>query len=105
MVQPSESKYFKEQKAKSLNYTVNSKATWRPDLSEVMKIVDTMKRVQSDLEGGILTKLKLTREQELEKIIASKCYTDPSLTFLQGQECENFHRENDFKLNLLGSFF
>ena len=58
-VQVSESKYFKEQKAKSLNYTVNSKAAWVPDESEVNKITETIVRVKADLEMGILTKLRL----------------------------------------------
>ena len=74
MVQPSESKYFKDQKAKSLNYTVNSKERWQPDASELLQVSSVIDRVKSDLESGILLKLKLLREQELEQTVSKRCY-------------------------------
>ena len=104
MVQASESKYFKDQKAKSLNFTVNSKEKWAPDMSEMIKVNNAVERVKVDLESGILLKLKLLRQQELEKVVMKRCYQDKSLNFMQGQMCEEFHAKNDFKLNLLSSF-
>ena len=57
-----------------------------------------------DLEEGILTKLRLERQQQLMTMLADKCYKNNDYTFLQAERCERFYTENDFKLNLLGSF-
>ena len=42
--------------------------------------------------------------QQLEKIVAQKCYKGNDFTFMQAQKCEQFHYKNDFKLNLINSF-
>ena len=66
MVQATESKYFKDQKARSMNYTVNSKEEWKPEQSELIKISLACERVENDLNTGILTKKKLLRTRELQ---------------------------------------
>ena len=101
----SESQYFRDQKAKSLNYTVNSKEKWAPEASELLKVNKAIERVKFDLESGILLKLKMLRERELEQTVKERCYQDTSINFMQGQMCEDFHYTNDFKLNVIGSFF
>ena len=34
-----------------------------------------------------------------------RCYQDSTISFMQGQMCEQFTQKNDFKLNLLSTFF
>ena len=63
-----------------------------------------MQRVKADLETGILTKLRLQREQQLEQIVAGKCYSDPNISYMEGQACEDFIYKNDFKLNMINKF-
>ena len=60
--------------------------------------------MKTDLEVGILTNLRLKREQQLEQIASTKCYQDPSISYLQGQACEDFIYKNDFKLNMINRF-
>ena len=79
-----ESKYFREQKANSLNYTVNGKGAWQPDIAEMQRVINAVDRVKADLETGILTKLRLQREQQLNKIVAERCYADPNVSYIQG---------------------
>ncbi len=42
MVEATESKFFREQRAKSLNNIANGQSQWKPDLSEHGKIFNTI---------------------------------------------------------------
>ena len=42
--------------------------------------------------------------QQLERVVASKCYRNNDFTFMQAQKCEEFYYKNDFKLNMLNTF-
>ena len=56
------------------------------------------------LNDGVLLQLKLKRERELELIVASKCFKQKDLTYLQAHACKNYMFENDFKLNMIYNF-
>ena len=64
-----------------------------------------MKRTRVDLEDGILSKYMVLRTKQLEQIVADKCYSKKSFTYLEAEQCENFHFKNDYKLNLIQSFW
>ena len=104
MSEVTESKWFQEQKAKSLNAVQSSAAPWRLPPKSMMQAADAMKRVRQDLEEGILTKLRLERQQELMTSLADKCYKNNDYTYQQAATCQEFYEQNDFKLNLLNSF-
>ena len=63
MAEATESKFFLDNKLKSLNSTVNSQEKWKIDIKYIMQANDAVERLQTDLEEGILLKLKLQREQ------------------------------------------
>ena len=63
MAEATESKFFLDNKLKSLNSTVNSQERWKIDIKYIMQANDAVERLQTDLEEGILLKLKLQREQ------------------------------------------
>ena len=99
-----ESKFFQDNRNKSLNSTLNSDETWKVDVKYFMQANEAIARVQNDLQEGILLKAQLQRTSQLEKIAASKCYKSNDFTYPQAQKCEEFYFKNDFKLNLLNSF-
>lgn len=104
MAEATESRFFKASKAKSLNSTVNSSASWQMDPKAVIQVKDAMERVQSDLEEGILKKLALQRDQHLLTAINNKCYKNNDLTFMEAQMCDQFYQNNDFKRAALSNF-
>ena len=104
MSEVTESKWFTEQKAKSLNALQSSAAPWNIPAKNMMQATDAIDRVKTDLEEGILTKLRLQRQQELMTTLADKCYKGNDYTYHQAATCQDFYTQNDFKLNLLGSF-
>ena len=67
--------------------------------------MNAIERVRTDIDEGIVLHLQARRMQELERLVADKCYTGNDFSFLQAQKCEEYHYKNDFKLNLLNSFF
>lgn len=99
-----ESKFFLENKSKSLNATLSSQENWQLDVKYYLQANDAIARVQNDIQEGALRKCELVRMQQLEKIVAQKCYKGNDFTFMQAQKCEQFHYKNDFKLNLIKSF-
>ena len=69
-------------------------------------MVETVQRVGTDLQEGILKHAKAVRMQSLQSVIADKCYAaENDLSFVQGKTCEDYMYEKDYKLNLLGSFY
>ena len=99
-----ESKYFQEQKAKSLNALQSNPAAWKIQPKSLMQVQNAVERLSTDLEEGILTKLRLQRQQQLLNTLANKCYSNNDYTYAQAQTCEQFYTKNDFKLNLLNGF-
>ena len=102
--QATESKFFLENKSKSLNATLSSQEQWQLDVKYFMQANDAIARVQKDIQEGVLSKCELSRQQQLEKIVAQKCYKGNDFSYLQAQKCEQFYYKNDFKLNLIKSF-
>ena len=104
MAEATESKYFVQNKQQSLNSTVNSQEDWQLDIKYYLQAQDALDRLQTDLQEGVLQKMTLLRQQQMEKTIASKCYKNNDYTFLQAQKCEEFHYKNDYKLNMIRTF-
>ena len=104
MSEASESKFFQEQKAKSLNALQSNPRAWSVQPKALLQVQNAVQRLQVDLEEGILTKLRLQRQQQLMKTLADKCYTNNDYTYAQAITCHEFYEKNDFKLNLLQSF-
>ena len=86
MVEATESKFFTQLKAKSLNGLQNN-AEWQIDLRQEKQIESMYKRIKYTLEDGVLLKLKLQRNQELEKLVATKCFKRSDLSFEQASMC------------------
>ena len=76
-----ESKFFQEQKAKSLNALQNSAATWTIQPKAFNEMISSIERVKMDLEEGILMKLRLQRKQHLLNTLADKCYKNNDYTY------------------------
>ncbi len=100
-----ESEAFRKQKQQSLNALANNAATWAVDVKYFRKALDTIERAKFDIEDGIVLKLQAVRQRELEEYVVKNCYQNRTYTFMQGQKCEEFHYKNDFKLNMLKTFF
>ena len=103
MVEATESKFFTQLKAKSLNALQNT-APWSLDQRQQIQIETAMNQAKYRLEEGILLNLKLQREKELERFIAQKCYQRKDLSIQQAEMCEQYYFSNDFKLNLIRRF-
>ena len=58
----SESKFFREQRAKSLNALQNNTSTWTFSSKVTHQFSDAVDRLRMDLDEGILTKLRLQRQ-------------------------------------------
>ena len=86
MVEATESKFFTQLKAESLNGLQNN-AEWQIDLRQEKQIESMYKRIKYTLEDGVLLKLKLQRNQELEKLVATKCFKRSDLSFEQASMC------------------
>ena len=54
--QATESKFFLENKSKSLNATLNSSEKWQLDVKYYLQANDAIARVQNDLQEGVLRK-------------------------------------------------
>ena len=72
-------------------------------LLESTKKLDELKY---ELDEGIVNYNIAKRERELDAYILKNCYKSAKFdyTYLQSQKCEEFHRNNDYKLNLLNNF-
>mgnify|MGYP000946950691 FL=1 len=99
-----ESAYFRQQKARNPNTLINGNAEWQPDAKIEAKRVAAFERVSHDLNSGIIQKLRLQREQEMNKIVATQCYKNPELSFPQANKCADWVRSKDFKTTLLKTF-
>ena len=62
MTEATESKFFREQKAKSMNALQNGAAPWTVQPKSLLQMYEVIQRVNMDLEEGILTKLRLQRK-------------------------------------------
>ena len=51
-----ESKFFLENKSKSLNATLSSQENWQLDVKYYLQANDAIARVQNDLQEGVLRK-------------------------------------------------
>ena len=49
--------------------------------------------------------MQAVRQRELEEFAVKNCYQNKTYNFLQAQKCEEFHYKNDYKLNILKTFF
>ena len=54
-----ESKFFAEKQAKSLNALQSNPNAWRVQPKSIMQMTGAVERLSMDLEEGILTKLRL----------------------------------------------
>ena len=79
--------------------------TWSVDIKYLKLAMDTLERAKFDLEDGVILKLQVLRQKELEQYAAKNCYQNRTYDFYQAQKCEEFHYKNDFKLGILKSFF
>ena len=100
-----ESEAFRQQKQSSLNNLANSPASWSVDVKYFAEALQAVERAKFEIEDGIVLKLQALRQRELEEYVVKNCYQNKTYNFLQAQKCEEFHYKNDFKLNILKTFF
>ena len=100
-----ETEAFKKQRGSSLNNLINKASTWTVDAKYIKQATDAIERVKIDLEDGIILKLQAERQKNLEEFTIKNCFQNKSYNYLQALKCEQFHHSNDFKQNLLASFF
>ena len=74
------------------------------DIRQEKQIESTIRQIKYRLDEGVLLQLKLQRERELERLVATKCYARKDLSLEQANKCEEYYFKNDAKLNLLGRF-
>ena len=67
---------------------MNNTQTWRVDAKYLDQAEEALDRVYTDLEYGILGKLKMLRMKELEQHIIKNCYQNKSYNFFHGQMCD-----------------
>ena len=58
-----ESKFFLENKLKSINSTLNSQEQWTVDIKYFLQANHAVERLQTDLQEGILLKARMHRSQ------------------------------------------
>ena len=100
-----ESEYFNKMKEIQLNKLGKSVEEWTVDVKYVQQAQDALMRLKYEMEEGILLKMRAHRMKQLDSYVASNCYRTKDYNFIQGQTCEKFHYENDFKLGIIDSFF
>ena len=95
------SQYFLDKKAKSLNSFVSDdgQTTWQPDKKYSLEVIDALLRAKMDLNDGILTKYSMLRMRQVEQKAIKSCYEKKGLSFVEAEQCEEFHYKNDYKLN------
>lgn len=102
----SESTQFQASRLASLNATQNNKGTWVLDAKYAQQMLETVDRVRTDLEEGILLHCQAVRVKQLLPTIAEKCFSSSNdLSFVHAKTCEEYMYEKDYKLNLMKSFF
>ena len=87
MSEATESKFFQEQKAKSLNALQSSASAWSIQPKALMQVAGAVERLSVDLEEGILSKLRLLRQQQLLSTLSEKCYKNNDYTYAQAMQC------------------
>ena len=99
--------YFREKVRNSLNSLSNgdSLEDYKPDTSLFLEYNNVLDRAKYTLEEGILKKYRVLRERQLDRFAAEKCYENSELNYLEAEQCENFMKKNDFKLNAINKFF
>ena len=103
-----ETEYFKKQVQSSLNNVIApvvGAENWFPDVKYIKQTFDAQDRARHDLENGILLKLKHLRIKEIEEHTIKNCFENKSYNYLHAQKCAEFHRLNDYKINLMERFF
>jgi len=78
---------------------------WEPDSGYVYEVNGAMERVKTDLQEGILTKYRVLRSRQLEAAVAENCYNNKNYNMEEAEQCEKFTFKNDYKLNLINSFW
>ena len=108
MEQFQESSRFQAIKNASLNALVNnsnSATTWKPDIIQKQQATDAIDALTIHLNEGVLLNFTQQRIQELEKTVSKTCYNPKNdLNFLEAQKCEQYHYNNDYKLNMIQRF-
>lgn len=100
-----ETEYFRKQKEQSLNKLANDPSTWTLDVKYFKQAFDALERVKYEIEDGIVLKLQLLRQKELHQHVVKNCFQNKTYNYLHALKCEEFHYENDFKINALSNFF
>eukprot|EP00347_Sterkiella_histriomuscorum_P019099 403342950 len=100
-----ESDYFRQLRGISLNNLQTNSDAWTLDFKYATQAIQTLERVQADLDDGILLKFRALREKELDQHISKNCFQNKSYNFQQALKCQDFHLNNDFKLKIINSFF
>ena len=77
---------------------------WTPSDKLIYEANEAFDQASTDVDIGILEKFTALRMKELDKIINTNCYKNKEYNYLQAQKCEEYHMDNDYKLNLLNSF-
>ena len=86
---------------KRLNST---KREWKLNEQYQFEAEDAIDSAKFKLETGMLAYLTAKREKELSAFILKNCYKNKDYNYLQSQKCEEFHLDNDFKLNAIKKF-
>uniref|UniRef100_A0A7S3CWM8 Uncharacterized protein n=1 Tax=Strombidium rassoulzadegani TaxID=1082188 RepID=A0A7S3CWM8_9SPIT len=99
--------YFQQKIKNSLNSFTNGEDvdSWAPDSQYYLEFSEVMERARLQLDQGILLKLSILRQRQLEKLAIEKCFKDSSLNFSEAEVCETFLYDNDFKLKALNNFY
>ncbi|CDW90063.1 UNKNOWN [Stylonychia lemnae] len=100
-----ETDFFRQLREKSLNNLQNKPSSWTVDVKYINQAIETLDRVKYDLEEGLILKLQLQRLQQIDEIIMKNCFQNKTYNYLHALKCEEFHLKNDYKLNILKTFF
>ena len=88
-----------------MNNLANNAGSWNVDVKYFRSALDALERAKFEIQDGIVLKLQAVRQKELEEFAVKNCYQNKTYNFLQAQKCEEFHYKNDYKLNILKTYF
>ena len=75
------------------------------DTKYAKQMLDTVERVNVDLNEGILKHCAAQRLKHLLPVISENCFSASNdLSYVHARTCEGYHLEKDYKLNLMKSF-
>ena len=91
-------------KAKLAAYTPKH-FKWRENDKYKIEASEAVEDLTFRMDTGILQKYQLLRTKELERHVLKNCYSKTTdYNIHQAKRCEKYHMDNDYKLNLIGSF-